>query len=152
MECQLVEKAKNVAASLKEASYAVCYVGAGCSAGAGVPTFHGENAAGSLLNVREDSLHLKGYSHLCVEKLLEEGLIKFVLSTNHDGLLGTHKDVVEIFGSVLTEVCLNCNTRYVSQTESVKRLAVNGCFFSEGFEEKPQLHRSRGFVKNVVVN
>ena len=45
--------------------------------------------------------------------LLESGMANFCVSTNHDALVWSSKEnVVEIFGSVLTEVCLGCRARF----------------------------------------
>ena len=89
----------------------VAFIGAGCSASSGVPTFAGEGAAGSLLFVREDALKLPTYAHRAVARLLEAGLVAHVVSSNHDGLIsGEH--VSEVFGCVFGEICLACKTRF----------------------------------------
>ncbi len=48
------------------------------------------------------------FTHQACKKLLSSGVVAGAVSSNHDALLGPqkHENVVEIFGSVLTEACL----------------------------------------------
>jgi NAD-dependent deacetylase len=98
-------------AALMRGKNVVLYIGAGASASSGVPTFRGTNRAESLLDVREDHLVFPNFTHRACAELLERGMASSAVSSNHDGLLSGDK-VVEIFGSVLTETCLECKQRF----------------------------------------
>jgi hypothetical protein len=61
--------------------------------------------------VREDAIHFPNFTPRAVCALLDRALASFCVSTNHDGLVNS-ENVVEIFGSVLTETCLGCKARF----------------------------------------
>jgi len=90
----------------------------GISASAGIGTFTGENAMGSLLNLREDKLDLKmpTYSHVAITRLIEAGIVKFVVSSNHDNMhrrSGTKNEhLAELFGNAYVEICITCKKNY----------------------------------------
>ena len=151
----LVQDAVSVTASaLRDDKVNTCiYVGAGASASSGVPTFHGHNAAASLLAVREDQIHFPNYTHRAVRELLNRGMADFCVSTNHDGLVTSIWDnVVEIFGSVLTESCLGCKKRFRRQfgppplnrkcEECGEKLKKTGCRYGQAIY-KPGLERAQ---------
>jgi NAD-dependent SIR2 family protein deacetylase len=124
----------------------VFYIGAGCSANAGVPTFHGQGAAGSLLHVREDQLMLPTFSHCAVRALMERGLVEWITSSNHDGLI-SGEGVSEIFGSTFHEICLSCKRRVRRGTvtpaigrsceECGGRLKKTGCRYGQTIYRPP---------------
>jgi len=122
METNLNEKYSAEFEKLREllnnSKYIVFYSGAGVSASAGIGTFTGENAMGSLLDLREDKLDLKmpTYSHFAITRMIEAGIVKFVVSSNHDNLhrrSGTkNENIAELFGNAYVEICLKCKKNY----------------------------------------
>ncbi len=96
----------------------VFFSGAGISASAGIGTFQGHNAMGSLLKLREEELDWKfpTYAHRAIAKLVQTGHAKFVTTSNHDNM---HRksgvddsQLAELFGNAYVEKCLKCSTLY----------------------------------------
>jgi len=103
---------------IDNAKYIVFYSGAGISASAGIDTFTGENAMGSLLHLREELLDFKmpTYSHMAITRMIEAGKVKFVVSSNHDNMhrkSGTTDEyLAELFGNAYVEKCTKCLKTY----------------------------------------
>ena len=152
------ERVAAVAELLRGGKNVVLYVGAGASASAGVPTFHGTNRAESLLDVREDHLVFPNFTHRACKALLERGVASFAVSSNHDGLLAGD-NVVEIFGSVLTETCLSCKQRFRRQfappplnrkCECGGKLKKTGCRYGQTIY-RPGLDRATAAADSAEV-
>jgi hypothetical protein len=81
-------KMRDVIARVKKAKRVVIFTGAGASASAGVGTFKGKNAMGSLLHLREDKADgvMPTFTHRCTQALLQAGVVQFVVTSNHDNL------------------------------------------------------------------
>eukprot|EP01084_Bolivina_argentea_P292918 503717_1 len=79
---------------LKNASHVTVYTGAGISTAADVPDFRGPQGVWTLANKgisrskKTVSLQeaIPTYSHLALVKMIENGLINYVVSTNVDGM------------------------------------------------------------------
>uniref|UniRef100_A0A7S4I9G9 Regulatory protein SIR2 homolog 7 n=1 Tax=Vannella robusta TaxID=1487602 RepID=A0A7S4I9G9_9EUKA len=141
----------------------VFYVGAGCSASAGVPTFNGKGAATSLLHVREDEsdLVMPNFAHRAIKALIEEGYATHATTSNHDGLLhktGLQDDkITEMFGSSYVEVCLSCSKKFRRKTatpplnrkceECGGRLNKKGCRYGQSIEPE-KLNRGQEEAEN----
>jgi len=120
---KLMELAEDKFGRLKNlidnAQYIVFYSGAGISASAGVGTFQGENAMGSLLHLREELLDYKmpTYSHMAITRMIEAGKVKFVVTSNHDNMhrkSGTPDEfLAELFGNAYIEKCTKCSKNYI---------------------------------------
>jgi len=114
----LEEKYTALKELIDKAKYIVFYSGAGISASAGIGTFQGENAMGSILNLREEVLDFKmpTYSHMAITRMIEAGKVKFVVSSNHDNMhrkSGTPDNyLAELFGNAYVEVCTKCKKQY----------------------------------------
>ncbi len=64
---------------------------------------------------------MPSYSHVAITKLLDEGVVKFIVSSNHDNLhirSGASPDKVsEIFGNGYIETCLKCGDKFLRHTQ-----------------------------------
>jgi mono-ADP-ribosyltransferase sirtuin 6 len=117
-------KAKFVADCLKQSKHAVLYTGAGISTAAKIPDFRGPDG---IWTKRERGLGEEGlsgveqaeptYAHNCVVKLIEDDLLKFIVSQNIDGLhrkSGIKREqIAEIHGNSFKEVCAGCDKEYL---------------------------------------
>lgn len=92
--------------------------GAGISVSAGVKTFRGNTAVGSILHVRESDLDalMPTYAHFAITQLIKQGKAKFVVTSNHDNLHRksgcSDKRLAELFGNAYIEKCLDCGQLY----------------------------------------
>jgi NAD-dependent SIR2 family protein deacetylase len=154
------ERVRSVAQAILSSKKTVLFIGAGASASAGVPTFRGTNAAESLLEVREDHLVFPNFTHLACRKLLASKVVAGAVSSNHDGLLGQQgPNVVEIFGSVLTETCLSCGGRFRRKfappplnrkCECGGKLKKTGCRYGQAIF-KPGLEAATSLAEDACV-
>jgi NAD-dependent SIR2 family protein deacetylase len=71
------------------------------------------------------------FRHVGIAKLVEQGFVKFVTSSNHDNLHvkgGTDPEkATEIFGNLFIEKCIVCKTYYRRKivTPNLKRICDN---------------------------
>jgi mono-ADP-ribosyltransferase sirtuin 6 len=157
-ETSFAERVWNVAVALRQSSKSVLFIGAGASASAGVPTFHGENKAESLLDVREDNIHFPNFTHRACKALLDSAIVEGAVSSNHDSLV-SGPNVVEIFGSVLTETCLSCGGRFRRKfappplnrkCECGGKLKKTGCRYGQAIH-KPGLEKATSLSDNAEI-
>jgi len=112
-----IEKLKEL---LTNAKYIVAFTGAGVSTAANIPDFRGDNGiyAKGILSLQEHVLDFirPTYTHLALRKLVEEGIVKFIVTSNHDNLhfkSGISADkIAELFGNAYIEKCLKCSKIY----------------------------------------
>jgi len=108
---------------LKNATHTVIYTGAGISTSAQIPDFRGPQGAWTL---RDKGQHASGvemvdafptYAHCAITELVKQGLVKFVISTNMDGLHRRSglpaENIVELHGNTYREICEKCNKEYM---------------------------------------
>jgi NAD-dependent SIR2 family protein deacetylase len=107
-----------------ESKYIVFFTGAGISTDAGVPDYRGEfGLMGAkkpvvVLGQAEQTLDWKvpTFSHLAIAKLLQNGLSKFLVTSNHDGIhdkAGTPLDkMADLFGNAYVEKCYKCKSYF----------------------------------------
>jgi len=162
------EKIRDIATKMQQkGTKTIFYIGAGCSASAGVPTFHGTGAAGSLLHVREDEsdLIMPSFAHRAIRVLIERGYASHATTSNHDGLV--HKTgldpnfITEMFGSSYVELCLSCGEklRRLTATPSLNRkcelcggkLKKKGCRYGQAIESD-KLERGTIEAKNSDIS
>eukprot|EP00339_Tiarina_fusa_P022962 CAMPEP_0117010170 /NCGR_PEP_ID=MMETSP0472-20121206/9036_1 /TAXON_ID=693140 ORGANISM="Tiarina fusus, Strain LIS" /NCGR_SAMPLE_ID=MMETSP0472 /ASSEMBLY_ACC=CAM_ASM_000603 /LENGTH=350 /DNA_ID=CAMNT_0004712643 /DNA_START=1 /DNA_END=1054 /DNA_ORIENTATION=- len=142
---------KEIADKMKQkGTKTIFYVGAGCSASAGVPTFHGKGAAGSILHVREDEtdLVMPSFAHRAIRAIIENNYASHATTSNHDGLMhktGLNSDfITEMFGSSYVEICLNVPKKIRRSTATPPlnrkcekcggRLNKKGCRYGQAIE------------------
>eukprot|EP01133_Synstelium_polycarpum_P011609 gene11609-13552_t len=117
---KLLENVKVVAEMLKNSKHCVVYTGAGISTSADLPDFRGPN--GCWTNDDKGVVDKKKYpslteivptfAHMAISKLMEMGLVKFVVTTNMDNLhlrSGVPLDkIIELHGNSFKERCTKC--------------------------------------------
>ena len=140
----LIPKIKKVAELLKKAKHCIVFTGAGISTSADIPDFRGPKGIWTKEEKKEkleygteiDQTH-PTYCHYALTELARRNYIKFLITTNMDGLhwrsgFPLHM-MEELHGSAYTEHCINCHKHY-QRTEEVIRgspdhLTDNVCDF-----------------------
>ena len=123
---KLVAKAKKLANLIKNSKHVVIYTGAGISTAAKLPDYRGvdgmwtnrDQGTQSEKTYTTISEALPTYSHLALAELVKRGLVKFVISTNVDGLhmrsgLDRNVNLTELHGNSYLEVCNKCQASYL---------------------------------------
>lgn len=101
----------------------VIFTGAGISTAANIPDFRGPGGLNSkgILGLKEHELDvvMPTYSHLVIKHLLQRGIAKFLVTSNHDDLHAKSgcdlNQIAELFGNAYIERCLKCNTLFRRQ-------------------------------------
>lgn len=136
----LMKKVKQTAALLKESKHAIAFTGAGISTAAGIPDFR--SGVNTVLATGpgkwEREAHMKTskpksipapkqrtevlkayptYTHMALKKLVNEGILKCLISQNTDGLHLRSgipkKNFAELHGNTNLEVCSKCGQEYL---------------------------------------
>lgn len=154
----LKEKIKDLAKLLKESVYPVFYSGAGISTSANIPDYRGPKGVwtlrekGKIANIEFSDKH-PTFSHYAITELARHGLVKFVQSTNLDGLhlrsgLPAHL-ISEQHGNKHKEICEKCGYQYYRQFDTGEtveywRLHFTGrnCTFCNGRLKDSIIHFS----------
>lgn len=135
-EGALAEKTVQLAKWIRESNYCIMFTGAGVSTSTGIPDFRSgmntvlptgpgiweRKAKGvQLPSQKKKTLSvlqaIPSPSHMAIVKLQEEGLVKFVVSQNTDGL---HRRsgldpafLAELHGNTNMEKCIKCGMKYM---------------------------------------
>jgi len=124
--------AHETAHALLQAHHAVVYTGAGVSTSTGIADYRGPNGVWTSLatgRIPEEKFDITSaspsYSHMAIAKLVARGHVKFVTSTNLDGLhmksgLVPLDNLSELHGSIFCERCPRCQ-KTVVRTFPVRR-------------------------------
>lgn len=111
-------------ASLMRNKKTVVYTGAGVSTSAKIPDYRGPNGVWTLaakgiqskMGMQLESA-LPTYTHMALKKLVDEGMVSMIVSTNIDGLHRRSgvpkKNMAELHGNVYKEVCGKCGYDYI---------------------------------------
>ena len=119
----LLPKIKEVAKLLKSANHCIVFTGAGVSTSANIPDFRGPQGVWTKEDKKEkinydvDINELKPtYCHYALTELARKSYIKFLITTNMDGLhwrSGFPEHMIEeLHGSAYTEHCPYCHKHY----------------------------------------
>jgi NAD-dependent SIR2 family protein deacetylase len=123
---KLRDKVRQVAALLRESDYCVVYTGAGISTSADIPDFRGPTGVWTLKDKglawtsHKTILEVKPtYAHYAITELAKRGMVKFIVTTNVDGLhwrTGLPDPLLEeLHGSLFTELCPRCRQLFRRQ-------------------------------------
>jgi len=124
---------------LHKAKLAVIFTGAGVSTATGIADYRGPNGVWTCLatgRIPDESVDIvkvqPTYTHMCIQKLVEEGMVKFVTSTNLDGLhwrsgLQPHDTLAELHGNVYCMRCPRCKAEYFGN-ERIERTSASTRF------------------------
>jgi NAD-dependent SIR2 family protein deacetylase len=140
----LVPKIKKVAELLKQAKHCIVFTGAGISTSADIPDFRGPKGVWTKEEKHEkleygteiDQTH-PTYCHYALTELARRNYIKFLITTNMDGLhwrsgFPLHM-IEELHGSAYTEHCIHCHKHYQRKAEVIRgspdHLTDNICDF-----------------------
>lgn len=120
----LNESIIKLAGLVKSSKHFIVFTGAGISTSAGINDFRGPNGVWTCkakgipvqsgIPITQAS---PSYAHMALVKLMEEGVLKYVVSQNIDGLhrrsgIGkTH--ISELHGNCYREVCWSCDNEYL---------------------------------------
>lgn len=144
----LAEKTEQLARWIRESRYCIVFTGAGISTSTGIPDFRSgmntvlstgpgvweRKARGVQLPSQQKKTQsiLKAVpspSHMAILKLQKEGLVKFVVSQNTDGLhrrSGLDPNVLaELHGNTNMEKCLKCGMKYMRDFRTRTARAVH---------------------------
>lgn len=143
----LAEKINQLACWIRDSRYCIVFTGAGISTSTGIPDFrsgmktvlptgpgvwerkaHGVEVPTGTKKVQGVLKAVPSPSHMALVKLCEEGLVKFVVSQNTDGLhrrSGLDPNLLsELHGNTNMEKCLKCESKYMRdfRTRSAKKV------------------------------
>lgn len=114
---KLHQSAKELADLIRSSKYTVIHTGAGLSTSAGIADFRGPNGVWTLKAKGQKHVALKHckmptIAHMAIKKLVDDGLIKYVVSQNIDGLhlksgIPVNK-ISELHGNSYKEYCIKC--------------------------------------------
>uniref|UniRef100_A0A6B2LB65 protein acetyllysine N-acetyltransferase n=1 Tax=Arcella intermedia TaxID=1963864 RepID=A0A6B2LB65_9EUKA len=163
-DADIREYAKQVSDAIKNASHLVVYTGAGVSTSAKIPDYRGPQGAWSVRDYGTQQTGNKKqldeasptYTHYALTELAKRGYLKFLISTNLDGLhlrSGFPTDIIsEMHGNCYKEICYACDKIYlrsfnVLKTRSDRWTHLTGRFCTEcGAELKDTIAH---FTENI---
>ncbi|KAL3877299.1 hypothetical protein ACJMK2_035029 [Sinanodonta woodiana] len=126
---KLKEETKRIAMMIKTARYCIAFTGAGISTAAGIGDFRGKDGKWTNMDKKKEygakgvkkskppiSSYRPTYTHEALQKMVEMGFIKHVISQNCDGLHRLSgippERLSELHGNCYIEKCEKCGTRY----------------------------------------
>ena len=124
-EPTMKKKAKQLADQIKQSKHIVIYTGAGASTSALIPDYRGPKGVWTLRELgRSNEIQyfdieqaLPTYCHYAITHLVKKDIVKYVVSTNLDGLhrrSGLDEDhLAELHGNSYREVCATCGKEYL---------------------------------------
>jgi NAD-dependent SIR2 family protein deacetylase len=129
----LNNKIFQVAGLLTNSNHTIILTGAGISTSAGIPDYRSglnttlETGPGKWVKeahnlqtispITQVNKAIPTKSHMAIKKLIDEDLIKYLISQNTDGLhlkSGINNEkLIELHGNVFLEKCIKCGTKYL---------------------------------------
>lgn len=123
----LDQKVKELADLFRNSSYPVVYTGAGISTSASIPDYRGPKGVWTLRDRGQAPDRSKISSledarptlvHLSLRKMVDEDLVKYIVSTNLDNLhvrsgLLPLEQVAELHGNCFIEYCIKCQEHFL---------------------------------------
>jgi len=114
-------RVEELARLITTSKHCVIYTGAGISTSAGISDFRGPTGVWTLQaqgksSVRMPNFKLPTLCHMAIKKLVDENLVKFVVSQNTDGLHVKsgipNEKIAELHGNTNKEYCKKCGKIY----------------------------------------
>nr|CAB3266083.1 NAD-dependent protein deacetylase sirtuin-7 [Phallusia mammillata] len=132
-----------LAEAIRSSKHTIMYTGAGISTSANIPDYRGPDGVwtklqnGQTVTVDQSLVSATPtYTHMAIEKLLQVGALKYIVSQNCDGLhirSGVSPDnISEIHGNMFTEICSECHKRFyrifdVTEHTGLRRHMTSRC-------------------------
>ncbi|KAK3090182.1 hypothetical protein FSP39_009822 [Pinctada imbricata] len=172
-------QASRVANMIKTSKYCVAFTGAGISTAAGIGDFrgihgkwtdrdkvkeHGEKAKKVIGKAKSRNFQIlrPTYTHEALQKLLELGLIKYIISQNVDGLhllSGVQQDKIsELHGNSFVEKCEKCDVRYPRSSRvggkatNVPAKRCKDCRINHRTGRMCDIKKCGGYLMNTIIN
>jgi NAD-dependent SIR2 family protein deacetylase len=118
---KITNNVKELAKLIKESKHCVLYTGAGISTSSGISDFRGPNGVWTLRAkgqkpVSRPNFKMPTLAHMAVKRLVDEELVKYVVSQNTDGLhvrsgIPDNK-IAELHGNTNKEFCKKCKKMF----------------------------------------
>ena len=128
---ELLKKVKQVAELIRNSEHFVAYTGAGISTSANLPDYRGPNGVWTLASqgkrlppgiTLEQALPTPG--HMALKVLQDRGILKFLVSTNVDGLHRRsgipEEQIAELHGNIYREKCEKCSKEFLRPFDVTK--------------------------------
>ncbi|XP_062508619.1 NAD-dependent protein deacetylase sirtuin-7-like [Corticium candelabrum] len=116
------KKCSELAEAFRQSKSIVVYTGAGISTAAAIPDYRGPNGIWSKLSEGKEvssvdlTKAVPTFTHMCLAKMVQDGLVTHVVSQNCDGLHVRssleRSSLSEVHGNMYTEVCSACDQLY----------------------------------------
>lgn len=147
----LNKKLDQLAAWIKQSKHFVIFTGAGISTSAGIPDFRGPQGVWTLqaqgkTRTAPTTPTIKALpttTHMSIVKLQEEGILKYLISQNCDGIhrrSGVHPSKMsELHGNGNIEECEKCGKRYLRDLNCY-RISRGKDHFTGRFCSVPKCH------------
>jgi mono-ADP-ribosyltransferase sirtuin 6 len=128
-----IAAARAVAKKLRASRSAVVYTGAGISTATGISDYRGPKGVWTSLArgvIPDEAFDITSarpsFTHMALKKLVDEGLVKFIVSTNLDGLhyksgMTPLDNLAEMHGSMWYERCARCHKDSPARPFPVRR-------------------------------
>ena len=139
---EYARKISRLLSLMREAKFITVYTGAGVSTAASIPDIRGEHGLETkqtplvVLGLKEQDLDciMPTYTHCAITELVKRGVVRFVATSNHDGLHQksglADESIADVFGNVFVEKCLKCKRlwkRSVVVPSLGRRCEGSGC-------------------------
>ena len=121
---ELENSARLLADQIRKSEHFVVYTGAGISTSAQIPDYRGPNGVWTLKakgQMPKMKISLEAatptYAHMALVALHQAGMLKYLVSTNCDGLhrrSGIPENAIsEVHGNIYREYCEDCGAEYI---------------------------------------
>lgn len=178
----LQAEAKRVAQMIRAAKYPIFFTGAGISTAAGIGDFRGKDGKWTERDKAKDHgakgakkktkrsyniMELRPtYTHEAINKLLEMGIFKYLISQNTDGLhrlSGIPEDKIsELHGNAFVQKCEKCHIRYnvtrshramtMAEVSQVPPKKCERCHISHRTGRICEDKKCNGYLMNTIIN
>ncbi|GFN87655.1 NAD-dependent deacetylase sirtuin-6 [Plakobranchus ocellatus] len=173
----VLHEAKRIAYIIKNSRHCIVFTGAGISTAAGIGDFrgidgkwtkrdklknYGSKGAGQAASQKPVEQLRPTYTHEALFKLMEMGVIKFVISQNTDGLhrlSGIPADqIAELHGNSFIEKCEECERRYErsfpcrKKSTAVPEKKCPRCRINHRTGRRCSQPGCQGFLMNTIIN
>lgn len=173
-------EAERIADMLKRSSNCIGFTGAGISTAAGIGDFrgihgkwtnndkrkeYGEKSTSSVsVPQRKRGYLLPTYTHEAICKLMEDGIIKYLISQNTDGLHRLSgipaQKISELHGNGYEEKCEKCGNRVMRKSncrnkaavQKVPALKCKGCKLNHRTGNRCTQPGCDGYMMNTIIN